>query len=108
MSGEKIEESKANEEKKEPKGEIVEERVYTVPLSRAWIMPISKRAPRAVRILRAFIKRHMKAEDDSIIISEEVNEKIWSRGIEKPPRKIRVRVVKDKDGVITVYSAEGE
>ncbi|MEM2341963.1 MAG: 50S ribosomal protein L31e [Candidatus Bathyarchaeia archaeon] len=108
MSEERGRESRSSEEKKESEEEIVEERVYTIPLSRAWIMPVSKRAPRAVRILRAFIKRHMKTEDNSIIISKEVNEKIWSRGIERPPRKIRVRVVKDKDGLITVYSAEGE
>ena len=41
-----------------------------------------------------------------LIISKEVNEKIWDRGIEKPPRKIRVRAAKDKDGNVTVYLAE--
>jgi large subunit ribosomal protein L31e len=35
-----------------------------------------------------------------------VNEKVWSRGIEKPPRKIKVRATKDKDGNVTVYLAE--
>jgi len=46
-------------------------------------------------------------ETERLVVSNEVNEKIWSRGIEKPPRKIRVRAVKDKEGVITVYLAEG-
>jgi ribosomal protein L31E len=41
-----------------------------------------------------------------LIISKEVNEKIWSKGIEKPPRKIRVRAAKDKDGNVTVHLAE--
>ena len=87
----------------------MEERIYTVPLGRARIAPVTKRAPRAIRILRAFIKRHMKADDeDSIVISNEVNEKIWSRGIEKPPRRIRVRVTKDREGLVRVYLAEGE
>ena len=104
----------AKEETKEIKEaeaeeEAVEERIYTVPLGRAWIAPVTKRAPRAIRILRAFIKRHMKADDeDSIIISNEVNKKIWSRGIEKPPRRIRVRVTKDREGLVRVYLAEGE
>jgi large subunit ribosomal protein L31e len=50
----------------------------------------------------------MKEEEaERLVVSNEVNEKIWSRGIEKPPRKIRVRAVKDKEGVITVYLAEG-
>jgi len=96
---EKVEERKLEEE-------IVEERIYTVPLSRAWLSPRRKRAPRAIRILRSFIERHMKPE--SIIITNEVNERIWSRGIEKPPRKIRVRAVKDRDGRVTIHLVEGD
>jgi len=108
------------EKKKEEEEEIVEERTYTVPLSKAWIMPANKRAPRAVRILRSFMIKHMKLkaqkpeegeeeeEPSSLIISEEVNRKMWSRGIEKPPRNIRVRAAKDKDGNVTVYLAEGD
>jgi len=100
--------------------EIVEERTYIVPLSRAWIMPPSKRAPRAMRILKEFIVKHMKLEAKEkaeegeeeepkrLIISSEVNQKIWSRSIEKPPRKIRVRAAKDKDGDVTVYLAKGD
>jgi Ribosomal protein L31E len=99
--------------------EIVEERFYTIPLGKAWVAPRNRRAPRAIRIIRDFIRKHMKleagkgeedeeAEQKKIVISNEVNEKIWSRGIEKPPRKIRVRAVKDKDGNVTVYLAEGD
>ncbi|MEM3730153.1 MAG: 50S ribosomal protein L31e [Candidatus Bathyarchaeia archaeon] len=97
--------------------EIVEERIYTIPLGKAWIKPPNKRAPKAIRIIRDFIKKHMKLERPSegeeeepkrLIISNEVNERIWSRGIEKPPRKIRVRAAKDKDGNVTVYLAEGD
>lgn len=103
------EEAKTEEaEKARIEEEIVEERIYTVPLSKAWITPVTRRAPRAIRILRAFIKRHMKANEDSIVISNEVNEKIWSRGIEKPPRRIRVRATKDREGLVRVYLAEGE
>jgi len=41
-----------------------------------------------------------------LVVSKEVNEKVWGRGIEKPPRKIKTRVTKDKDGNVTVYLAE--
>jgi len=85
---------------------IVEERIYTIPLSKAWVSPRKKRAPRAVRILKGFITRHMKPE--SITISGEVNERIWRRGIQKPPRKIRVRAAKDQDGKVSVYLAEAD
>jgi large subunit ribosomal protein L31e len=108
------------EKKREEEEGIVEERIYTVPLSRAWIMPANKRAPRAVRILKSFITKHMKVgvqketeseeeeEPGKLVVSNEVNLRIWSRGIEKPPRKIRVRAAKDKEGNVTVYLAEGD
>jgi ribosomal protein L31E len=47
-------------------------------------------------------------EVSRLIISNEVNLRMWSRGIEKPPRKIRVRAAKDKEGNVTVYLAEGD
>jgi large subunit ribosomal protein L31e len=70
-------------------------------------------------MVRSFIERHMKIEagtkggegeeeEGRLVISNEVNEKLWSRGIEKPPRNIRVRAVKDKEGVVTLYLAEGD
>ena len=98
--------------------EIVEERTYTIPLSRAWISPRKKRVPKAVRMVRSYIQRHMKIEtgpktgeeeeEERLVISNEVNEKLWDRGIEKPPRNIRVRAVKDKEGTVTLYLAEGD
>ncbi|RLF24313.1 MAG: 50S ribosomal protein L31e [Thermoprotei archaeon] len=80
------------------------ERVYTIPLRRVYEAPRTKRAPRAIRFVKEFIKRHMKAED--VIVDPEVNEKIWERGREKPPRRIRVRVVKYRDGTVKVSLAE--
>jgi large subunit ribosomal protein L31e len=111
------EEVEEKPEKKPEEEEIVEERIYTIPLRRAWIAPRKKRAPRAMRIVRGFVQRHMKVETEvkgeeeeegRLVISNEVNEKLWSRGIEKPPRNIRVRAVKDKEGVVTLYLAEGD
>jgi len=109
-------EEEAKEEAEEKKPEIVDERIFTIPLSRAWITPRRKRAPRAVRILRSFVERHMKVgartegeeEAGRLVISNEVNQKIWSRGIQKPPRSIRVRAAKDVEGTVTVYLAEGD
>lgn len=105
--------------KKEEDEEFVEERVYTIPLGKAWVRPRKKRAPRAMQMIKAFVTKHMKldmradveeekGELPKLIISNDVNERVWSRSIEKPPRKIRVRVAKDKDGNVTVFLAEGE
>ena len=105
--------------KKEEEEEFVEERVYTIPLGKAWVRPPKKRAPRAMQLIKAFVTKHMKLEMrveeeeekgelPKLIISNDVNEKVWRRSIEKPPRKIRVRAAKDKDGNVTVFLAEGE
>jgi large subunit ribosomal protein L31e len=110
------EEAKPARKKKEEE-EIVEERTYTIPLQKALVRPPKKRAPRAMQLIKAFVTKHMKLEMKvseeeeeeelpQLIISKEVNEKVWGRGIEKPPRKIRVRAAKDKDGNVTVYLAE--
>ena len=114
---EEKEEEKPAKKKKGKEEEIVEERFYTIPLGKASVRPPKKRAPRAIQLVRAFITKHMKLEIrleeeeeegelPKLIISKEVNEKIWDRGIEKPPKKIRVRAAKDSDGNVTVYLAE--
>jgi len=113
-----VEEKEAKpKKKKEEEEEVVEEKTYTIPLGKALIMPPRKRAPRAMHMIRAFIMKHMKiptrAEEDEeeppqLTITNELNERIWGKGIEKPPRKIRVRATKDKDGNVTVHLAESE
>lgn len=98
-------EPEAEEEEGEEEIEVVEEKVYTISLRHAWVVtPRGKRAPRAVRDVRAFVSRHMKAEE--VAMSDEINSAIWSRGINKPPRKITVRAVKDKEGKVIVYPAK--
>jgi len=107
--------------RKKVEEEIVEEKFYTISLGKAWIAVPKKRAPRAMKMIKDFVKRHMKfeareeleeeeeeEEPKRLVVSNEVNERVWRRGIQKPPRKVRVRAAKDKDGNVTVYLAEGE
>ena len=87
-----------------PEEEIIDERIYTVPLRKAyWTGSRLRRSNRAVRILREFVERHMKPEE--LLIQPEVNERIRERGIQKPPRKLKVRVTKNIDGLCVVYLA---
>ena len=101
------EEAKLPEKKrKEEEEEIVEERTYTIPLGKALIRPPKKRAPRAMHMIRAFIAKHMKLtmrveeeeekELPTLVISKEVNEKVWGRGIEKPQGKFECAPLKTK------------
>lgn len=85
---------------------IVLERYYTIPLWKARLASGKKRAPKAINVIKDFVKKHMKSEE--IIIEPALNEKIWSKGIEKPPQRILVRATKDEEGLVTVYLAKGE
>jgi large subunit ribosomal protein L31e len=89
-----------------PEEEIIDERIYTIPLRKVyWSGSKRKRANRAVKEVKRFVERHMKP--DFLLIEQEVNQKIWSRGIEKPPRKVRIRATKDAENLVRVYLAEG-
>ncbi|MFX1571903.1 MAG: 50S ribosomal protein L31e [Promethearchaeota archaeon] len=91
------------EEEEVPKEEIIDERIYIIPLAKARKGPRNKWAKKSIRYLREFITRHFKPE--SLVISQEVNERVWQQGIQKPPRKLKVRVTKNIDGLCVVYLA---
>ena len=88
-------------EEEAPKEEIIDERIYTIPMAKARRGPRNKWAKKSVRYLREFMERHFKPE--SLIISQEVNQAIWARGIQKPPRKLKVRATKNIDGLVVIY-----
>jgi large subunit ribosomal protein L31e len=100
---ERVEEGEEAEERVEELEEIVLERFYTIPLGRAWLAPRKKRVPRAVRMIKEFMLRHMKAKE--VKLDEDLNEFLWRRGIENPPRRVRVRATKDKEDIVKVYLA---
>lgn len=86
--------------------EIEKEELYTIPFRDVKHVPRHKRTVRAIKILKHYIERHMKVNPIDIRIDPELNEELWKRGIEKPPRKIRVRAVKDTEGICEVYLAK--
>lgn len=75
-------------------------RVYTINLGKAWLTPQYKRTDRVMNMIRAFAQKHMKS--DEIKLDQDLNRQIWSRGKTNPPRKVRVKMVKDEDGIVTV------
>ena len=88
--------------------EIVVERLYTIPLGKAYQAVRKRRSKRAVNLVKAFIIRHMKVDDEAdLSIDPTLNEYLWTRGIEKPPRRVRVRATKDRDGLVKVFLVEG-
>ena len=101
---EELEEFEEIEEEEALREEIIDERIYIIPLAKARRGPRNKRAKKAIRYLREFMDRHFKPE--SLVISQEVNEAIWARGIQKPPRKIKIRATKNIDGLVVCYLAD--
>jgi large subunit ribosomal protein L31e len=68
------------------------ENIYTIPFYPKLNKTAPyRRTPRAIRMLKEFIIKHTKA--DFVIITNELNEFIWKRGIQKPPRKVKVRAI---------------
>jgi large subunit ribosomal protein L31e len=82
------------------------ERVYTIPLGKVLLSQSQHRSVRAINMIREFARKHMKTQE--IKIDEEVAHLIWSRGVRRPPRKIRVKMTKTDEGHILVSSYEEE
>ena len=73
-------------------------REYIIPLRRGFAnTPRYKRTNKAVRVLKEFIKKHMKSEE--IRLGKKLNEFLWKDGIKNPPAKVNVIVTKDKDNI---------
>ena len=80
------------------------ERIYTIPLREVKKVPRTKRAPKAIRFIERFLQKHMKSE--VILIDEKVNEKVWERGIENIPPRLKVKAEKLEDESVLVTLAE--
>ena len=76
---------------------MVDEKIMTLNL-RKKMVKISrwKRARDYSRIFREILKKKLKTK--KIKIDKKLNEKIWKRGIENPPLKIRIKAIKQDDG----------
>jgi large subunit ribosomal protein L31e len=84
-----------------------EEHIFTVSLLKCKNLPRTKRARVAMSTIKSYIASHMKVTEDEVWIDTSVNDNIWSRGIQKPPSKIRVKAIKFEDGLVEVSVLEG-
>lgn len=85
--------------------DIVKEQVYTIPLRRVKMTARWKRSHKSVKLVRAYLTKHMKVDAEQIKFDQSVNEKLWARGSEKPPSSIRVKAAKFEDGEVQVELA---
>lgn len=82
------------------------EREYVIPL-REKIRPAAryKKTPKAIKSIKQFVARHMKIYDrdlNKIKVDTNVNEFMWARGIKNPPQSIKIKAIKDAEGLVRV------
>ncbi|MEM3399429.1 MAG: 50S ribosomal protein L31e [Candidatus Micrarchaeia archaeon] len=83
----------------------MKERVYTLTLSSAYEQPRTKRARKAIEIIRVGVARHMKVKEDAVRIDGKIGEYVFSRGMKKPPRRVKV-MVSVEEGYVNVRLAD--
>ena len=79
-------------------------RIYTINLGKARLTPRYRRTDRVVNMIREFARKHMKT--DEVKLDQELNRHVWKKGKTNPPRKLRVRMMKDEDGIVIVSPYE--
>ena len=83
-----------------------DERIFTIPLSKCKNLPRTKRAKVAMEMVRSYVGSHMKVPEKDVWVDASVNNRIWFRGLKKPPSKIRVKAIKFEDGLVEVSVLE--
>jgi len=77
----------------------MQERIYTINLKYPTLKYARwKNSQKSSRVVREFLKKHMKTEQ--VKIGRSISEKIWKRGDQKPPSKIKIKAIKTDDGTV--------
>ena len=79
-------------------------RIYTINFGKALLTPRYRRTDRVVNMIREFARKHMKT--DEVKLDQELNRHVWKKGKANPPRRLRVRMMKDEDGIVVVSPYE--
>ncbi len=89
----------------QPKDQDIE-REYVIPLRKKFKKAVRyKKTPKAVKSIKEFLAKHMKIYDrdlNKIKLDKYLNEFMWARGIKNPPHKIKVKAIKDINGIVKV------
>ena len=83
-----------------------EEKIMNIPLLTTKASPRSKKASKVIKEIRDHVAKHMKSKPEDVWIDQELNQKIWERGIQKPAPRIRIKAVKFEDGLVEVSLPE--
>ena len=83
-----------------------EERVVTVPLRDVRKVAVQKRADRAMKLIREHLAQHFNVDGEDVRLDPSVNEKVWEKGRQNPPSKLRVRAARFVEDGEAIVEAE--
>ena len=83
-----------------------EERVVTIPLRDVRKVAVQERADRAMKLIRDHLSQHFNVEGDEVRLDPSINEKVWEKGRQNPPSKLRVRAARFVEDDETIVEAE--
>jgi large subunit ribosomal protein L31e len=83
------------------------ELILTIPLRKIKKAERSRRASNTIFMIRQFVSKNLKVPLENVWIDPKVNEKLWQKSIEKPPSRIKVKIVKfEEDESVEVLMPE--
>jgi ribosomal protein L31E len=89
---------KDTKKKEEAKAPVDEGKVITINLRKELVgKPYWRRTKDAASILRRILKKKTRAE--KILIGKKLNDVLWSRGIQNPATKLRVKIIKEEEAI---------
>lgn len=83
----------------------MEEKIFIIDVGPKLLKaPRWEKSKRAAFEIRRFLQKHMKAKN--IKIGESINQEIWKSGDQKPPKKLKIKVIKTEEDGEEVVKAE--
>ncbi len=86
----------------------MKELLMNFPLKELYKTPSPKRAKRAILRLRRILAKRYHVDENSVYISQKINETVWAKGFEKVPRMLELRIVVDEKRVKAYLKDEKE
>jgi len=103
---EEKQEKKEEEKEKEKKREVVLERIYSIPVKLFLVgKPRMKRHTSTAGVVRRFAAKHLKVSEEKVRMDGRVAEALSKSGRSRLLKKIKVKMSKDKDGLVLIELA---
>jgi len=81
------------------------ENIVVIPLRRTREISRRRRSNMAITLIRLEIARKFRIPLKNVWVDPKLNETIWKRGIENPPRRVKVKIVKfPEEDYVEVYN----